>query len=125
MAHRARRTGTADHGRSRPRAARREPRAGRSLENAGVDSAANRPDLSHPGRIGGGGFHCLGSADVIVPLLRSIEFSGNSGAESPPMLSLSTCWNSHRHEEGEHIAHEARRLGFAYIELSHGLKVSH
>lgn len=41
------------------------------------------------------------------------------------MLSLSTCWNSHRHDEGEHIAHEARRLGFEYIELSHGLKVSH
>ncbi len=41
------------------------------------------------------------------------------------MLSLSSCWNSHRHEAGEHIAHEARRLGFEYIELSHGLKVSH
>jgi sugar phosphate isomerase/epimerase len=42
-----------------------------------------------------------------------------------PMLSLSTCWNSHRHEAGEHIADEARRLGFEYIELSHGLKVTH
>jgi len=41
------------------------------------------------------------------------------------VLSLSTCWNSHRHEAGEHIAHEARRLGFEYIELSHGLKISH
>lgn len=41
------------------------------------------------------------------------------------MLSLSTCWNSHRHEAGEHIAHDARRLGFKYMELSHGLKVSH
>ncbi|MEI6535835.1 MAG: sugar phosphate isomerase/epimerase [Verrucomicrobiaceae bacterium] len=41
------------------------------------------------------------------------------------MLSLSTCWNSHRHQEGEHIAHEARELGFQWIELSHGLKVSH
>jgi sugar phosphate isomerase/epimerase len=41
------------------------------------------------------------------------------------MLSLSTCWNSHRHEAGEHIAGEARQLGFEYIELSHGLKVSH
>ena len=41
------------------------------------------------------------------------------------MLSLSSCWNSHRHEAGEHIAHEARRLGLEYIELSHGLKVSH
>lgn len=41
------------------------------------------------------------------------------------MLSLSTCWNSHRHEDGAHIAHEAASLGFKYIELSHGLKVSH
>ncbi len=41
------------------------------------------------------------------------------------MLSLSSCWNSHRHEAGEHIAHDARRLGFDYMELSHGLKVSH
>ncbi len=41
------------------------------------------------------------------------------------MLSLSTCWNSHRHQKGEHIAHEARDLGFQWIELSHGLKVSH
>ncbi|MCE9518881.1 MAG: sugar phosphate isomerase/epimerase [Verrucomicrobia bacterium] len=41
------------------------------------------------------------------------------------MLSLSSCWNSHRYETGEHIAHDARRLGFDYLELSHGLKVSH
>ena len=41
------------------------------------------------------------------------------------MLSLSSCWNSHRHEDGGHIAHEAKRLGFSWIELSHGLKVSH
>lgn len=41
------------------------------------------------------------------------------------MLSLSTCWNSSRHEEGTHIAHDALKLGFEYIELSHGLKVSH
>jgi len=41
------------------------------------------------------------------------------------MLSLSTCWNSHRHEDGEKIAYEARSLGFEWIELSHGLKVTH
>jgi sugar phosphate isomerase/epimerase len=41
------------------------------------------------------------------------------------MLSLSTCWNSHRHEEGMQIAMEARMLGFDHIEVSHGLKVSH
>lgn len=34
------------------------------------------------------------------------------------MLSLSTCWNSHRHENGEHIAHEAEQLGFGFVELS-------
>ena len=27
------------------------------------------------------------------------------------MLSLSTCWNSHRHEEGMQLAMEARMLG--------------
>ncbi len=37
------------------------------------------------------------------------------------MLSLSTCWNSHRHENGAHIAHEAARLEFKFIELSHEL----
>lgn len=37
------------------------------------------------------------------------------------MLSLSTCWNSHRHENGEHIAHEAAQLGFGFIELSREL----
>ena len=41
------------------------------------------------------------------------------------MLSLSTCWNSHRHEDGGHIAHEALALGFEYIEVSHGLSISH
>jgi sugar phosphate isomerase/epimerase len=41
------------------------------------------------------------------------------------MLSLSTCWNSHRHEEGMQLAMEARMLGFDHIEVSHGLKVSH
>lgn len=41
------------------------------------------------------------------------------------MLSLSTCWNSNRHENGEGIVQEAQKLGFEYIELSHGLKVTH
>lgn len=41
------------------------------------------------------------------------------------MLSLSTCWNSQRHENGEKLAYEARSLGFEWIELSHGLKVTH
>jgi sugar phosphate isomerase/epimerase len=41
------------------------------------------------------------------------------------MLSLSSCWNSHRHQEGDAIVDDALRLGFEYIELSHGLKVTH
>jgi sugar phosphate isomerase/epimerase len=41
------------------------------------------------------------------------------------MLSLSSCWNSQRYKDGADIGREARRLGFGYIELSHGLKVSH
>ena len=40
------------------------------------------------------------------------------------MLSFSTCWNSQRHTEGEHIVHEIRAMGFDTIEISHGLKVS-
>ncbi|MFZ4766897.1 MAG: sugar phosphate isomerase/epimerase family protein [Roseimicrobium sp.] len=41
------------------------------------------------------------------------------------MLSLSTCWNSHRYDDGVQLASEARALGFQYIELSHGLRVTH
>lgn len=37
------------------------------------------------------------------------------------MLSLSTCWNSHRHENGEFIAHEAEQLGFGFVEFSREL----
>ena len=40
------------------------------------------------------------------------------------MLSFSTCWNSQRHTEGEHIVHEIKAMGFDTIEISHGLKVS-
>lgn len=40
------------------------------------------------------------------------------------MLSLSTCWNSHRHSDGRALAHEARELGFEWIEVSHGTKIS-
>jgi sugar phosphate isomerase/epimerase len=40
------------------------------------------------------------------------------------MLSLSTCWNSHRHNEGREVAREARELGFEWIEISHGTKIS-
>jgi len=41
-----------------------------------------------------------------------------------PILSLSTCWNSHRHTEGRELAAEARELGFEWIEVSHGTKIS-
>lgn len=40
------------------------------------------------------------------------------------MLSLSTCWNSHRHENGAHIAHEAARLEIPYLELSRELNAN-
>ncbi len=40
------------------------------------------------------------------------------------MLSLSTCWNSHRFDEGLDLAREARSMGFEYIEVSHGTKIS-
>lgn len=40
------------------------------------------------------------------------------------MLSLSTSWLSPRHREGRDIAHEARELGFEWIEVSHGTKIS-
>jgi sugar phosphate isomerase/epimerase len=40
------------------------------------------------------------------------------------MYSLSTCWNSHRHTDGRAMLREIRDLGFAYAELSHGIRVS-
>lgn len=40
------------------------------------------------------------------------------------MLSLSTCWNSHRFHDGREIAREARAMGFEFIEISHGTNVS-
>lgn len=39
-------------------------------------------------------------------------------------LSLSTCWNSHRHTDGRTLAAEARELGFDWIEVSHGTRLS-
>jgi sugar phosphate isomerase/epimerase len=40
------------------------------------------------------------------------------------ILSLSTCWNAHRHTDGYAIAEEARELGFEFIEISHGTSVA-
>jgi sugar phosphate isomerase/epimerase len=39
-------------------------------------------------------------------------------------LSLSTCWHSHRYQDGLDVAKEARALGFEFIEISHGTKIS-
>ncbi len=40
------------------------------------------------------------------------------------IFSLSTCWNSHRHEDGYEMLKEIADLGFAYVELSHGIRIS-
>jgi sugar phosphate isomerase/epimerase len=40
------------------------------------------------------------------------------------MYSFSTCWNSHRHTDGRAMLREIRDLGFAYAELSHGIRLS-
>lgn len=40
------------------------------------------------------------------------------------MYSLSTCWNSHRHTDGQAMLREIRDLGFEYAELSHGIRIS-
>ncbi len=40
------------------------------------------------------------------------------------MLSLSTCWHSHRHTEGRELVQEACELGFEWIEVSHGTKIT-
>jgi sugar phosphate isomerase/epimerase len=40
------------------------------------------------------------------------------------MYALSTCWNSHRHNDGRAMLEEIRDLGFQYAELSHGVRIS-
>jgi sugar phosphate isomerase/epimerase len=39
-------------------------------------------------------------------------------------FTLSTCWNSHRHEDGYAMLREIADLGFRYVELSHGVRLS-
>ena len=39
------------------------------------------------------------------------------------MYSLSTCWNSKRHSDGRRMLREIRDLGFAWAELSHGIRL--
>ncbi|MCC5804862.1 MAG: sugar phosphate isomerase/epimerase [Opitutales bacterium] len=38
-------------------------------------------------------------------------------------IALSSCWNSHRHEDGYKMVTEMADLGFAHIELSHGIRI--
>ncbi len=40
------------------------------------------------------------------------------------MLSFSTCWNNHRHNDGEAVIDEILELGFSNIELSHGMTIT-
>jgi len=39
-------------------------------------------------------------------------------------LAISTCWNSHRHIDGYEMMVELARMGFEWVELSHGIRVS-
>ena len=39
-------------------------------------------------------------------------------------ISLSSCWNSQRHDDGYAMLREIVDLGFEYVELSHGTKLS-
>ncbi|HVM59524.1 MAG TPA: sugar phosphate isomerase/epimerase [Verrucomicrobiae bacterium] len=40
------------------------------------------------------------------------------------MFAFSTCWNSERHIDGRAMVNEVRALGFEYVELGHGTRVS-
>jgi len=40
------------------------------------------------------------------------------------MLAFSTCWNNHRHADGETMIEEIVELGFSHIELSHGMTIA-
>lgn len=39
-------------------------------------------------------------------------------------LALSTCWNSHRHQDGFAMLEEIRKLGFRSVELGHAVRYS-
>jgi sugar phosphate isomerase/epimerase len=41
-----------------------------------------------------------------------------------PTLSLSTSWCSHRHTDGYEMLREMAGLGFEYVELSHGIRIT-
>lgn len=39
-------------------------------------------------------------------------------------FSISSCWNSHRHDDGYDMLCELADMGFEYVELSHGIRLS-
>lgn len=39
-------------------------------------------------------------------------------------FAISSCWNSHRHEDGYALLRELADLGFEWVELSHGIRLS-
>lgn len=41
-----------------------------------------------------------------------------------PTLALSTCWLSHRHQDGYEMIREMAGLGFRHVELSHGIRIT-
>ena len=64
----------------------------------------------------------------VSSLARDFERVKMAGEPGPTMaerleqrLALSTCWNSHRHEDGYAMLAEIRELGFERVELSHGI----
>lgn len=40
-----------------------------------------------------------------------------------PIVALSTCWCSHRHQDGYVMLKEMADLGFEWVELSHGIRI--
>ena len=41
-----------------------------------------------------------------------------------PIVALSTCWCSHRHQDGYEMLKEMAGLGFEWVELSHGIRIT-
>lgn len=41
-----------------------------------------------------------------------------------PLVALSTCWCSHRHADGYEMLKEMAGLGFEWVELSHGIRIT-
>jgi sugar phosphate isomerase/epimerase len=39
-------------------------------------------------------------------------------------FAISSCWNSHRHDDGYEMLKELSELGFRHVELSHGIRLS-